>query len=132
MGDSLELKKHKDVFSRIILYVRSVDVKIKEEDHESTLLSSLPRSYEHIVYTLMYGKEILTMNEVRDILSSKEIYKKAIKKENISELIVIGRRVEGNNTNERGKSRYKSRGSKKCYHYYKEGHFKRDCLEGKH
>ena len=42
--------------SRSIHLLKSVDVRIEEEDQALLLLSSLPKSYEGIVDTLVYGR----------------------------------------------------------------------------
>lgn len=61
MEDSKDLRKHMDNFNRIILDLKNIVVKIQEEDHAIILLSSLPKNYEHIVDTMLYGKQTLTM-----------------------------------------------------------------------
>lgn len=51
-------------------------VKIEEEEHATIILSSLPKVYEHIADTMLYGKETLTMAEMKYVLNSKELQKK--------------------------------------------------------
>ena len=41
------------------------------------LLSSLPKSYDHIVTTMLYSKDTLILEEVTSTLLSNEIKKKA-------------------------------------------------------
>lgn len=65
-----------DEYNQIILYLHSVAVKIEEQDQAIVILSSLPKIYEHIVDTMLYGKETLTMTEVKYVLNSKELQKK--------------------------------------------------------
>ena len=50
-----------------------VDVNIAEEDKALILLSSLLESYDHIVTTMLYGKETRILKEVMSTLLSNEI-----------------------------------------------------------
>lgn len=65
MEDSKDLRKHLDDFYKLILDLNNVDVRIKQEDQGIILLSSPPKTYEHIVDTMLYGKETHTMTEVK-------------------------------------------------------------------
>jgi hypothetical protein len=51
-------------------------VKIREEDKEILLLASLFPSYDHLVTTLLYGKETLAFEEVTGSLLSHETWRK--------------------------------------------------------
>lgn len=133
MEETKDLRKHMDDFNKIILDLKNVDVRIEEEDQAIILLSSLPKIYEHIVDTMLYGKQTLTMTEVKSVLMSKEIQRKSKLKEekNGDSLLVRGRSEQRNGKSSYGKSWSKSRTSKKCFHCHKEGHFKRDCPDRK-
>uniref|UniRef100_A0A803Q7M7 Retrovirus-related Pol polyprotein from transposon TNT 1-94 n=1 Tax=Cannabis sativa TaxID=3483 RepID=A0A803Q7M7_CANSA len=76
MEETNELRKHLDEFNRIILEMSNIGVKIDEKDHGIILLSSLPKSYEYFVDTILYGKDTLTMVEFKAALNCKEIQKK--------------------------------------------------------
>ena len=65
-----------DAFNKIILDLEGINVKIEDEGKHIILLSLLPPSYEHFVDTLLYGKYSLTMQDVKEALSSKESSKK--------------------------------------------------------
>lgn len=60
-----ELKMHMDEFKKNILDLRSVDVKIDEEDQTIILLSSLPKSYENNIDIILYGNKTLDIVNVR-------------------------------------------------------------------
>ena len=62
-------------FKKVISELLTVDVKIDEEDKASILLSLLPKSYNHIVITMLYGKKIFILKEVTSTLLSNEIRK---------------------------------------------------------
>ena len=68
-GSSLE--NHIDNFNRIILDLEDINVKLEDEDKAIILSSSLPPSYEHFIDTLLYGRQSITMVDVKDSLSSK-------------------------------------------------------------
>ena len=72
MEDEKPLKKHLDDFNMIILDLKSIDVKIDDEDQVTTLLSSLPKRFEHFVDTMLYRKATLSIDEVKAALNSKE------------------------------------------------------------
>ncbi|PKU80142.1 Retrovirus-related Pol polyprotein from transposon TNT 1-94 [Dendrobium catenatum] len=118
MEENQELRKHLDDFNKLILDLRNVDVKIDEEDQGIILLSSLPKTYENIVDTMLYGKQSLTLTEVKSVLMSKEVQRKIEHKEDKNGNILIARgRSESRRIN----------ANRKCYHCNKEGHIKRFC-----
>ncbi|XP_073136937.1 uncharacterized protein [Henckelia pumila] len=93
MEDVKDLRKHVDDFNKIILELKNIEIKIEEEDQVILLLSSLPKPYEHFVDTMLYGKQTLTMDEVKSSLMSKELQRKHVLKEESSGegLMNIGR-----------------------------------------
>lgn len=97
-------------------------MKIEEEDQVIILLSSLTKAYEHIIDTILYGKETLTMTEFKSVLNSMELQKKneATSFRNGEGLNVRGRSdKKKSNKNWIAKSKSKSRQSnkdtRKCY-----------------
>lgn len=73
MEDDKPLKKQSNDFKRIILDLKSIDVKVEDEDQAIILLSSLPKCFQHFVGTMMYGKATLSMEKVKEIFNLKEI-----------------------------------------------------------
>lgn len=45
-------------FHKIIDDLKSIEVKIGDEDKNLLLLSSLPKSFEHVKYVHLYGKRV--------------------------------------------------------------------------
>jgi len=72
MEDDKLFKKHLDNFNRIILDLKSIDVKIDDEDQAIILLSFLPKPFEHFADTMLYRKATLSTDEVKAALNSKE------------------------------------------------------------
>lgn len=73
MDESVDLMKHLDEFNTIIFDLIAIGVEIDQDDQYIMLLSSLPMAYEHFVDVMLYGKDTLTMDEVRAALNSKEL-----------------------------------------------------------
>ena len=99
--------------SQFKIDLRSVDVSIDEEDQAIILLSSLTKAYEGISDTLMYGKETITMSELRSVLSSKEMQKKgssSIDNRDVDALFVRGRATKKFNKGARKRSKSKGKG----------------------
>lgn len=71
MEEGNDLRRHMDEFNKIILDLKNIDIKIEEEDCVILLLSSLPRTYEHFVDTMLYGNDTLTVAKVKAALLSK-------------------------------------------------------------
>src|ERR1044072_309469 len=137
MQEGKPIKDHLDEFNKVILDLKNSDVKIDDEDQAILLLCSLPSSYEHFIDTMIYGREDLTMDEVKAALHSKEMKKKVSdsRSEGSGEGLFVRGRMERRNPNgERGRSRSKSKVKPrkyKCFHCHKEGHIRKNCPERK-
>ena len=68
--------EHLNFFNKVISELLTVDFKINEKDKALILLSSLPELYDHIVTTMLYGKETFILEEVTSTLLSNEIRKR--------------------------------------------------------
>ncbi|KAH9782268.1 hypothetical protein KPL71_008823 [Citrus sinensis] len=104
-------------------------IHIDDEDKVMILLCSLPSSFEHLVDTLMYGRQTLTMVDVKETLSSKAATKRDSRE---AEGLMARGRSEKKESNKGKKKISKSKSKNmKCFHCHKEGHFKKDCPEKK-
>ncbi|GJV66202.1 retrovirus-related pol polyprotein from transposon TNT 1-94 [Tanacetum coccineum] len=65
MPDGRKISEHIDEFNKIVLDLANIEVKFEDEDLALLLLTSLPASYEHFVDTLLYGREALTLEDVK-------------------------------------------------------------------
>ena len=68
----------------------ALEVKLEEKDKTLLLLSSLPSSYGHLATTIMYGKEILELKVVMQMIQKNELIKKTGYTEDASGLVVKG------------------------------------------
>ena len=59
-----------NVFNQIISDLTRFDVKVEDKDKTCILLCSLPSSYEHLVTTLMYGKNSISLEAIQVALMS--------------------------------------------------------------
>ena len=76
MKEGTVVLEHLNFFNEVISELLTVDVRIDEKDKALILLSSLPKSYDHIVTIMLYCKETLILEEVTSTLLSNEIRKK--------------------------------------------------------
>ena len=137
MQEGRSVEDQMDEFNKIIDNLANVDVKIEDEDQAVKLLSSLPKSFEHFVDVMLYGRmQTLTMEKMKVALNLKELKKKfEAKLEPEDEGLSIRRRLDKRDKKDnknQGHSRSKLKNTiYKCFTFYKEGHFQRDCPERK-
>ena len=81
----------------------NVGVKFEEEDKSLLLLCSLPPSFDALVTTLLYGKEILKYEDMVSVLRSNEQREKLTKEGVLQEGLVVEKRSE------RGRERFKQK-----------------------
>ncbi|KAH9703868.1 hypothetical protein KPL70_011252 [Citrus sinensis] len=137
MKDGTTLKDHVDEFNKLILDLENVNIVLEDEDRTLILLSSLPNSYEHFVDTLLYGRQTLTLKDVKNALESKDLKRRIDgKDQNLAESLVArakpGKKVNKykKNSNQKDKADKKKK-KRKCYFCHKECHYIKDCFEKK-
>lgn len=77
MVEGTNMLEHLNLFNKLISQLLNVDIKVKEEDKTLIILVSLPRSYEHLVTTFLYGRDILEMEDVMTAHLSNEVRNKS-------------------------------------------------------
>lgn len=87
------MEDHLDEFNKNILDFENIDIKVDGEDQALLLLRSLPREYENLYDTLVYGRDSLKLEEVQSALIFKELKKKVEGRDDSSGegLVVRGR-----------------------------------------
>ena len=127
--ESTPILQYLNAFNRILSDLLALEVKLEEENKPLLLFSSLPSSYDYLTTTIMYDKETLELENIRQMLKNNELMKKTDFTKEASELVVKGQR-----------RRSKSRGLKKdpeassnfsCYFYKKSRHIKKNCMKYK-
>ena len=53
--------------------LKNIDVRIDEEDQALILLYSLPNSFENFVNSMLYGRDTLSLEDVKSALHCKEL-----------------------------------------------------------
>ena len=61
-----------DEINKILLDLKNIDVKIEEDDQAFFLLYSLP-PFENFVNNMLYGRDTLSLEDVKSSLHSKEL-----------------------------------------------------------
>ena len=109
MKQETSMLEHPNFFNKII----------NEENNVLILLSSLPKSCDHITITMLYENENLIVEEVTTTLLSNEIRKRSNQDEQEGQ-ILWPREVEEEEEEEEDPSL-----SKACHFYHMEGHGRR-------
>ncbi|KAH9704469.1 hypothetical protein KPL70_011474 [Citrus sinensis] len=137
MKDGVAMKDHVDEFNKLILDLENVNIILEDEDRALILLSPLPESYEHFVDTLLYGRQTLSLKDVKDALESKDLKKRSDMKDqnNAKGLVVKGKPEKKHNKQTKNSIKKdkaeKKKKKRKCYFCQKEGHYIKDCFEKK-
>ena len=133
MKEGNPTKDHLDELNKILKDLKNIDVRIDEEDQSLILLYSLPPSFENFVNSMLHGRDILSLEDVKSALHSKELRRKVwvVESEDQAERLFVRGRTEKGWEKSRKKSRSKSRLRKnvKCHYCHKFGHYKKDCFK---
>ncbi|GKA32117.1 hypothetical protein Tco_0718484 [Tanacetum coccineum] len=77
MKEGSSLKEYIDALNSILMDLKNVEVKIEDKDAALILLVSLPPSFESFVSSFVIGKDIITLEDVRSSLNSRELHQQA-------------------------------------------------------
>ena len=70
MNEGFDLLEHLNTFNMLNTQLSSFGVNYEDEDKALLLFAMLPTSFDHLVTTLMYGKEAIVLEEVTSVLLS--------------------------------------------------------------
>lgn len=134
MKEGTKIIDQLNVFNTLICQLGSMDVKIEDEDKATTLLCSLPESWNHLVTSISFS--IIVFVEFDSIVGAflfEEVQRNSNVEASTSEKMVTrGRSIE-KGEGSRDKSRSKWRGKKGMTFWYcnKSRHLKKDCWKRK-
>src|SRR3954466_12876034 len=120
MAEGMPILQHLNAFNKIVSDLLVLEVKLQEEDKALILLSSLPPSYDHLMTTILFGKETLELEGVRVMLVNNELMKRTDPAQEGSGLVVGSRKSKG------PKREKKSSFKVSCW-ICKGDHTQRDC-----
>ena len=104
MKEGITMKDHLDEFNKLILDLENVSINLEDEDKALILLSSLPDSYEHFVDTLLYGRQTITLKDVKSTLESKDLKKKTEgKDQGMGEILMAKSKIDKKKKHEKKK-----------------------------
>jgi hypothetical protein len=66
----MPLCDHIDDFNRIILDLKNIDIKVDDEDQALILLCSLPDAFDNFVNSMLYGRDTISLADVKFALNS--------------------------------------------------------------
>ena len=73
MKEGMSISNHLNEFTKIVIDLKNISVKVDDEDQAFILLCSLPPSYEYFVDILLYGRDDIFVKNVNASLNSKEL-----------------------------------------------------------
>jgi hypothetical protein len=113
MAEGTSIQSHLNEFNSIYVDLKSLDMKIDDEDKAILLVVSLPPTFKHFKEIMLYGNHTsLTFENVKSNLLSKEKFDVDSRSESNGEgFIVRGRTQQAGNSN-KPKLRSKSRDRK--------------------
>ncbi|KAL7212405.1 hypothetical protein ACSBR2_015150 [Camellia fascicularis] len=128
--EGISISIHLNAYNKILADLQNLDVAIEDEDKALLLLNSLPDTYNHLITTLLYGKDEICFKNVSSSLINNEYSKKA--KENFNDTF-------SNTLTVKGRSHSKLAGVRvnpakdKCAYCHEKRQWKKDCpsLKGK-
>ena len=73
MIEGTSLDDHLDEFNKVCNTLETIDAALDNEDKALLLISSLLKSYGNFVDAFMYGRQTLSLDEVKSELNTKEL-----------------------------------------------------------
>ena len=130
MSENISVRDHLDNFNQVIWDLQSIGVKIDDEDQAIILLCSLPKSYENFIDIMLYGRDSITVNNVKDSLQSKELKRRVSSSNGDDAGLIVsrGRSMErGNSSKGHTRSNSLSKSKKvRCYKCKEVGHIRKN------
>ena len=129
MAEGSSLDEHIDEFNKVCDTLETIDEGLNDEGKALLLISSLPPSYSNCVDALVYGRQSLSLDEVKAALNTRGLQDKQVNRVHAEGLTVKGK-IDKNDGKKKkqGKTKNKNK-NMKYFQCHKEVHFKKDCPE---
>ena len=124
------MNDHITRFDSLVTDLLNLDEKVSDVDKALILLASLPDEYEHLIVSMLTGKETITFKEVTTAPYSNEIRKKdkLEHRSSAGEAHTVRGRNQSQKPGRRGRSQSKGKLAKdECAFCHEKGHWKKDC-----
>lgn len=80
MKEGMPIKNHLDKFNKTVMDLRNINVlRIDYENQVIILMCSLTNSCEHLMNTMIYDRDVLSIENVRVALNLRELIKRVSK-----------------------------------------------------
>lgn len=80
MKEGMPIKNHLDKFNKTVMDLRNINVlRIDYENQVIILMCSLKNSCEHLMNTMIYDRDVLSIENVRVALNLRELIKRVSK-----------------------------------------------------
>ena len=114
----ISMFEHLNDYNKILTDLQNLEVDISSEDKALLLLNSLLDTYDHLITTLLYGKDEIRFNDASNALTNNEYRKKdkQVERYTMTEALIV-----------KGMSNDKKLEKDKCAYFHKKGHWKKDC-----
>ena len=134
--EGVDLQSHIGEFNKLLCDLSNVGVKLDDEDKAIILLTSVKSTHMHLFNTLLYGRDTITVEQVKAALLSSEKMEKEDKKDmGDSQALftnekkkLYGKKNQGGGGGTRDRRPIKDW---ECYYCGEKGHLIRDCPERK-
>ena len=70
------MSEHVNDYNKILANLQNLEVDIGSEDKALLLLNSFPNAYDHLIATLLYGKDEIKFDDVSNAFTNNEYRKK--------------------------------------------------------
>ena len=124
------MNDHITRFDSLVTDLLNLNEKVSDVDKTLILLASLPDEYEHLIVSMLIGKETITFKEVTTALYSNEIRKKDKLEHRSSsgEAHTVRGCNQSRKPGRRGRSQSKGKLAKdECAFCHENGNWKKDC-----
>ena len=114
----ISMSKHLNDYNKILVDYQNLEVDINSEDKALLLLNSFPNTYDHLITTLLYGKDEIKFDDVSNALTNNEycMKDKQAQRDMMTEALIV-----------KGMSNDKKLEKDECAYCHKKGHWKKDC-----